>query len=60
MTVMTDTLRVRCLPEVVESVDKAAAAKLMKPSEYVRRAVIDRLQADGVDPARSNRTAGDS
>lgn len=41
-------LTVRCLPEVAHGVDKAAAAKLMKPAEYIRRALVDRLQADGV------------
>jgi hypothetical protein len=42
------TLAVRCAPEILERVAEASAAKLTKPSEYVRRAVLDRLEADGV------------
>jgi hypothetical protein len=49
----SDLLKVRCRPEMVERVDRAAAAQFMRPSEYIRRAVIDRLQADGM---LSNRT----
>ncbi len=37
-----------CQPEVVERVDEAAAAKMMKSSEYIRRAIIDSLKADGM------------
>jgi predicted transcriptional regulator len=44
----TCLLSVRCQSEVADRVDRAAAAKMMKPSEYIRRAVIDRLQADGM------------
>lgn len=43
----TSQVSVRLAPEVMERVDETAAAKRMKPSEYVRRAVIDRLEADG-------------
>jgi hypothetical protein len=46
--VYSDLLKVRCQPEIVERVNHAATAKLMKPSEYVRRAVIDRLAQDGM------------
>ena len=49
----SDLLKVRCRPEMVERVDRAAAAQFMRPSEYIRRAVVDRLQADGM---LSNRT----
>lgn len=37
------------LPKAIET---AAARNLMTPSEYVRRSVIDRLRADGIDPSR--------
>lgn len=37
------------LPKAIEA---AAARNLMTPSEYVRRSVIDRLRADGIDPSR--------
>jgi hypothetical protein len=46
--VYSDLLKARCQPEIVERVDQAAAAHFMRPSEYIRRAVIDRLQADGM------------
>jgi hypothetical protein len=37
----SDLLKVRCRPELVETVDRAAAAQFVRPSEYIRRAVID-------------------
>jgi hypothetical protein len=40
-------LAVRCQPEVLDALAVAAVAKLEKPSEYVRRAIIERLEADG-------------
>jgi len=46
----TDLLRVRCPPALPRAIDRAAAQNLMTASEYVRRSVIDRLKADGVDP----------
>ncbi len=40
------------LPRVLPSAIRAAAARnMMSPSEYVRRSVIDRLKADGIDPS---------
>jgi hypothetical protein len=52
----TDSLRVRCPPSLPLAIDVAAARALMTASEYVRRSVIDRLKADGIDP--SQRDAG--
>jgi hypothetical protein len=44
-------LQVRA-PEVLSTAVKIAAARnLMTSSEYVRRSLIDRLRADGVDPS---------
>jgi hypothetical protein len=41
-------------PEVLsEAIEVAAARNLMTPSEYIRRSVIDRLRADGIDPLRA-------
>jgi hypothetical protein len=34
-----------------DAVDSAAHKHLQSKSEYVRRSVIDRLKADGIDPA---------
>ena len=51
----TDSLRIRCQPRLINAIDKAAARNLMTASEYVRRSVIERLKADGIDPAKIGR-----
>jgi hypothetical protein len=51
----SDKLVARCPTALVERVDEAAAVKLMKPSEYVRRAVLRALEADGIDPLTASR-----
>jgi hypothetical protein len=44
-----DTLRqVRTPAELVHAIDKTANRELVTRSDYVRRAVIERLRADGV------------
>lgn len=48
----TDSLRIRCPSALPIAIDKAAARNLMTASEYVRRSVIDRLKADGIDPSQ--------
>lgn len=47
----TDTLRVRCPAALPAAIDIAAGRALMSSSEYVRRSSIERLRADGIDPA---------
>jgi hypothetical protein len=47
----TDSLRIRCPASLPVAIDTAAARKLMTASEYVRRCVIERLEADGIDLA---------
>jgi hypothetical protein len=47
-----DSLRIRCPASLPTAIDLAAAKNLMTSSEYVRRSVIDRLRADGIDPAQ--------
>lgn len=42
---------VRCPQSLPRAIDQAAARRLMSPSEYIRRSIIDRLSADGFDPA---------
>ncbi|WP_407166593.1 hypothetical protein [Bradyrhizobium sp. ORS 111] len=42
-------LQVRCQLALPSAVEKAASCQLMTASEYVRRSVIMRLKADGVD-----------
>jgi hypothetical protein len=44
----SDLIKVRCRPGLAERVDQAAAAQFMRPAEYIRRALVDRLQADGM------------
>ena len=45
----TERLLVRCPPSLPPAIDRAAAKNLMTSSEYIRRSVIDRLKADGID-----------
>jgi hypothetical protein len=47
----TKRLLVRCPASLPLAIDRAAAKNLMTSSEYVRRSVIARLEADGVDLA---------
>jgi hypothetical protein len=53
----TDSLQIRCPASLPVAIEKAAAQRLMTASEYVRRSVIDRLKADGIDPACPGLTA---
>jgi metal-responsive CopG/Arc/MetJ family transcriptional regulator len=41
-------LQVRTPAELVDAIDKTASRELVTRSGYVRRAVIERLRADGV------------
>src|SRR6266852_4386026 len=45
----TESLRIRCPASLPAAIDTAAARNLMTASEYVRRSVIERLRADGID-----------
>jgi hypothetical protein len=49
----TDSLRIRCPASLPLAIEAAAARNLMTASEY-RRSVIDRLRADGIDPAATS------
>jgi hypothetical protein len=46
----TGNLQIRCPKTLPVAIEKAASRHLMTSSEYVRRSVIDRLKADGIDP----------
>jgi hypothetical protein len=48
----TGNLQIRCPKTLPVAIEKAAARSLMTASEYVRRSVIERLKADGIDPAQ--------
>lgn len=49
-TRFTERMLVRCPASLPPAIDRGAAKNLMTASEYVRRSVIDRLKADGIDP----------
>jgi hypothetical protein len=44
-------LQIRCPESLLAAIKKAAAQRLMTPSEYVRRSAFDNVKADGIDPA---------
>lgn len=48
----SDSIRIRCPASLPAAIDTAAARNLMTASEYIRRSVIDRLKAEGIDPAQ--------
>ena len=41
-------LTVLCPEELLPAINVAAAARLQRPAEYIRAAILARLQADGV------------
>ena len=41
-------LTVLCPAELPRAINAAAAARLQRPAEYIRAAILARLQADGV------------
>jgi hypothetical protein len=46
----SDTITIRCQPEITALVDRAARAKGSKPSEWARQALSEALRAAGFDP----------
>ena len=58
-TRFTDSLRVRCPPALPVAIDKAASRHLMTSSEYIRRSVIDRQKADGIEPVWADNSPQD-
>ncbi len=45
-------LQARCPKTLPPLIELAAESLCMTPSEYIRRSVIERLRADGIDPAQ--------
>ena len=43
------SIRIRCQAMLCLAVDEAAERNLTTSSEYIRRSIVDRLKADGVD-----------
>jgi len=44
-----DRIIIRCPPLLCRAIDEAATKNLSTQSDYVRRAIIDRLKEDGID-----------
>lgn len=44
-------LQIRAPECLSDAIDAAADRRLQSKSEYIRHSVIDRLKADGIDPA---------
>jgi hypothetical protein len=51
-TRFTERVFVRCPASLPDAIDRAASRNLMTSSDYVRRSIVERLQADGIDPAQ--------
>jgi hypothetical protein len=45
------TLFTRCPATFPVAIEKAATRQCMTPAEYVRRSIVERLRADGIDPS---------
>lgn len=43
-------IEIRAPKALPEALSVAASQQMTTPSEYVRRALIEKLQADGIDP----------
>jgi hypothetical protein len=50
-TSLKNSLHVRAPRSLMRAIRDAAARELMSPSEYTRRALVEKLRADGIDPA---------
>jgi metal-responsive CopG/Arc/MetJ family transcriptional regulator len=46
----TERLAVECAPEILETVETAAKRRFLTKSEYVRQALLEQLQKDGLTP----------
>ena len=56
-TAFSESIRFRCPSILPVAIEKGAAQNLMTSSEYVRRSIIDRLKADGIDPGAMARAS---
>jgi hypothetical protein len=52
MSAKRNTIHLVAPSSLTAAIREAATRELTSNSEYVRRAVIERLRSDGVDPAR--------
>lgn len=55
----SESITIRCQPEIMGLVEHAARAKGSKPSEWTRQALLEALRAAGFDPTpKASPTAG--
>jgi hypothetical protein len=47
---LSESIRVRCPRQFPQAILTAAARQMCSPAEYTRRALVEKLRADGVDP----------
>jgi len=52
MSAKRNTIHLVAPCSLTAALKEAAARELTTPSEYTRRALVERLRSDGVDPAR--------
>jgi hypothetical protein len=52
MSAKRNTIHLVAPRSLTTALKEAAARELTTPSEYTRRALVERLRHDGVDPAR--------
>jgi hypothetical protein len=43
----SEEIRVRCPSRMTPMIDRAAERRCMKPSEFIRMSIVERLMADG-------------
>lgn len=56
----SDSITIRCQPEITALVDRAARARGSKPSEWTRQALLTALRASGLDPATTPASDADA
>ena len=57
--IFQETLRFRAPDGFGDAIARAAACDLTTSSEFVRRVLVERLRALGIDPVRGNDDSGD-
>ena len=54
-TEFSERLKFRCPPALVQMVEQAATREMTSTSEYLRRAALEKLRADGIAPGPRKR-----
>jgi hypothetical protein len=52
-TTFSQKIVLKATAEITKAIDTAATRHIMSRSEYVRRALIERLERDGMAPAQT-------